>query len=420
MELTPPLQSPVTPLQDHPASGSAPETASHETALPVVLLGGNANALSIVRNLGRHGIDVTVSVPESYAALKSRYCRRTLPIPSGASPKEFWEEILLQQHHPDLRGSLLLALDDHAVEFLAERQPQLRADYRLDDSVPEIHLAMLDKLKTLKLATKAGIPTPGYCDVRDLEDLERVRAELQFPVVIKPVHAHLSRRHFPQIKVVIANAWEDLHRPVKAFLDRGLEIIVCEMIPGPDSLLSSYYTYHDADGHPLFHYTKRILRRHRLNCGKATYHISEWLPETAEAGQNFFRAIGFRGLGNVEFKRDPRDQQLKIIECNPRFTDAHELLVRCGLDTSLMIYRHLTNRPIDQVDPYRRPRRLIFPLYDLIAFHRLRKSKKLSTAAWLKSLAFRLDFPFFRINDPLPFFAEGIRTFKEQLRKQEL
>src|SRR5205823_8370112 len=129
---------------------------------------------------------------------------------------------------------------------------------------------------------------------------------------------------------IVENSFDELKEKVRLVHSLGLEIIVMEMIPGPDDLLSSYYTYISGDGRELFHFTKRILRRYPLNRGNACHHITEWLPETAKMGHEFFSAIGLRGLGNVEFKRDPRDGRLKLIEINARFTAAHQLLVSAG------------------------------------------------------------------------------------------
>ena len=91
-----------------------------------------------------------------------------------------------------------------------------------------------------------------------------------------------------------------------------------EFIPGGDDRHCSYYTYIDETGNPLFHFTKRLLRRHRANEGGATYHITDWNPEVAEKGLRLLQHVGLRGLGNVEFKRDPRDGELKLIEVNAR------------------------------------------------------------------------------------------------------
>ncbi len=69
--------------------------------------------------------------------------------------------------------------------------------------------------------------------------------------------------------------------------------MICELIPGPDSQLSRYYTYITHDGQALFHFTKRVLRRYPVNEGPASYHMTQWLPDTAELGKRFFSRDAF-------------------------------------------------------------------------------------------------------------------------------
>src|SRR6185437_4458297 len=125
----------------------------------------------------------------------------------------------------------------------------------------------------------------------------------------------------------------------------GLDVMVVEMVPGPDSRLCSYYTYLDESGTPLFHFTKRVIRRSPPVFGGGSYHITDWLPEVKELGLRFFQAVGLRGLGNVEFKRDERDGRLKLIECNARFTEANCLVMASSLDLPLLVYNRLVGRP---------------------------------------------------------------------------
>ena len=51
-----------------------------------------------------------------------------------------------------------------------------------------------------------------------------------------------------------------------------------------------------------------------------------------DLGLALFGHAGLRGVANVEFKRDPRDGRLKLIECNARFTAANGLLTASGID----------------------------------------------------------------------------------------
>jgi predicted ATP-grasp superfamily ATP-dependent carboligase len=114
-------------------------------------------------------------------------------------------------------------------------------------------------------------------------------------------------------------------------------------------------------------------------------------------------------VANVEFKRDPRDGILKLIECNARFTAANCLLAACGLDLSWFVYSRLAGLPEPPLADYPDGVRLWDPLRDIEAFRALRRSGELDFPTWLKSVLHRQTFPVFAWHDPLPTLRKLVR-----------
>ncbi len=384
---------------------------------PALILGGVENALSVTRSLGRRGVPVRVAASFHSAAIHSRYCTAAYPAPQGPSRADFWEDLLLGGGHPELNGSVVLPCDDFAIEFMASRREELARRYLVGDHVPSQQRALLDKQETLRMARENGIPAPLRWRVSRVADIDALEGKFDFPVLIKPIHSHRFQRVYRR-KLLVSEDFGDLRLHVSDALSRGLDIMVCELIPGPDTLLSSYYTYIDRDEQHLFHFTKRVIRRSPRNFGGASYHVTEWMPETAEMGQRFFRGIGFRGLGNIEFKRDPRDGRLKVIEVNARFTAAQELLLRSGMDIAWIIYNHMIGKEVPRVEAYRADLRMWYPLRDLAAFRELRARGELSAAGWLRSIAHPQVLPFFSVTDPVPALAELRRMLNKRVLKK--
>jgi predicted ATP-grasp superfamily ATP-dependent carboligase len=187
-----------------------------------------------------------------------------------------------------------------------------------------------------------------------------------------------------------------------------------EVIPGSDDLLCSYYTYLDESGEPQFDFTKRIIRRYPEHEGFGCCHITDWNPEVRELGLRLFQHAGLRGVANVEFKRDRRDGTLKLIECNARFTAANGLLVASGYDLGLFVYRRLAElqQPALRDVQYTKGLRLWYPLDDFLAYLDLRRQGRLTTSAWLRSVAHRHVLPYFSFSDPVP----SVMRLKMKLR----
>jgi D-aspartate ligase len=383
----------------------------------VIILGGGANALSIARSLGRYGLKVFAINQPGKNIQYSRYAEWIPVPPDKGSHEEAWARYLLGPASDHLRGAVLLAASDPALELLARHRPALLARFRLDASNPEAQLCMLNKLRTYEAATAAGVATPRFWVVRAAGQLERLRPSLVFPLLVKPQLSHVFVARFGK-KFFIAEDFEQLTEALVAASDAGIEVLLMELIPGPDELLSSYYTYLDEDGSPLFHFTKRIIRRFPPGMGGGCYHVTDEIPELREPALRLFRHVGLRGLANVEFKLDPRDGQRKLIECNARFTAANCLVARAGFDLARFVYNRVVGLPQPPLTTYRRGLRLWYPLEDLRAFRALHRRGELSAAAWAKSLLHPQTLPLFEWSDPLPSLMELVRALDKVPRSE--
>jgi len=389
---------------------------------PVIILGGDPNALSVARNLGRRGICVFAVNDPAVAVRFSRYCH-WLPVPWLGSNVASWTSYLLSSQADPLRGAVLLAASDEALEVIFNNRSQLAERYLLDDSNPDAQRSMLDKLGTYKAAQAAGVPLPRFW-VTNLAPgdssgancaggkLQELAAELVYPLLVKPLSSHRFGSKFGGQKFFVAHSFEDLCQGVERATAAGVEVMLVEQIPGLDDCSCSYYTYLDADQKPLFDYTKRVIRRYPVGMGQACYHITDRVAEVRELALRLFRQVGLRGLAHVEFKWDERDGLLKLIECNARFTAADCLLTRSGFDLASFVYNRLVGLPQAPLEKYKMGLRLWSPVEDFWAFLELRRRGQLTLWSWLRSIAHRQTFPYFRWSDPVPSLVRCARGLK--------
>ncbi|MHA6796002.1 carboxylate--amine ligase [Pseudonocardia bannensis] len=383
---------------------------------PVIVVGGNANALSIARALGPAGIDV-YGLGVSGAASRSRYLR-PLPLPSGSGPEQALAAALLGPETEHLRGAVVLACSDVGITVLARNRDALLERFRLDESDVTAQLDMLDKLTTYEHAVAAGVPTPLFWRVDSPEDLQRHRDEYVYPLIVKPLLSHEYQARFPgRTKFRVVADFDELLTEYRALSDAGLAVLLTEQIPGGDELLCSYYTYIDASGTATFDFTKRVIRRHPPGMGLACYHITDWNPEVRDVALQLFKYVGLRGLANAEFKRDERDGKLKLIECNARFTGGNPLVAAAGLDLAAHVYHRILGEPHELPTSYARGKRMLTPVDDLQSFLALRATGELNAGQWLRSLAHRQIFPYLRWDDPMPAVARATDRVRKLLSR---
>ncbi|MCB0295602.1 MAG: carboxylate--amine ligase, partial [Calditrichaeota bacterium] len=108
---------------------------------PVVILGGSSNALAVARSLGKHGVDIYLSVLERNCATFTRYAKKVFPIQDKKQVDAVWSDLLLRGSHPELHGSIIFPCNDDGLEFIARHRKELEAHYILDDSETDFVLA---------------------------------------------------------------------------------------------------------------------------------------------------------------------------------------------------------------------------------------------------------------------------------------
>src|SRR5579862_7505367 len=196
---------------------------------PVIILGGDPNALSVARNLGRRGIRVFAVNEADAPVCYSRYCQ-WLPTPWLGSNTASWTSYLLSAEAESLRGAVLLAASDEALEVLINNREALAGRYLLDDSNLEAQRLMLDKLSTYKVAQAAGVPIPRYWVAKDLQQLEDIAAELVYPILVRPLSSYRFGSKFGGKKFFVAKDFEELRDGVAKAAAAGVEVMLVEQI----------------------------------------------------------------------------------------------------------------------------------------------------------------------------------------------
>ena len=354
----------------------------------------------VARSLGRAGIPVHALGAPTDPIRYSRYCRSYVEFEDDAGFQAGCLESLLGQSD----GGVIMPASDDGVD-LAARNRGLLVDrgytvYQAEDAVT---LAMLDKAQTYALAQRIGIPAPRRLTLLSAADVETAAQQFSFPCALKPLSSHVFARQ-PGFggKVLIANSAEELRRLIDKTVAHGLEMMAIEIIPGGDDQLYGYSTYIDETGEPLFHFVERKLRQEPIQFGNGCYRIGEWNSEAADLGLRFCRESGLRGVAHVEFRKDSRDGQLKLMECNNRFDLCTQLICSSGIDLPLLVYNKAVGRPPPPLPSPKYGRRVWHPLPDYRAMRSYRRLGQLTRGAWIRSLLHPQRFTVFSWRDPMP------------------
>ena len=376
---------------------------------PVLLLGGEVNALSVARDLVAMGVTVYAVGGADSCVRNSRHVRWIdVDVTSGVEPA--WAAFLLGPASDHLCGAVVLACSDAGIRVLANHRDALLERFKLDASDARAQIEMLDKLTTYQHAAAAGVCTPKFWAVGSSEQLSDVREQLVYPLIVKPRLSHVFESRFGK-KYILASRFEDVQVAFDAAIQAGIDVLLVELIPGDDDGLASYFTYVDDRGEALIDYTKRVIRRYPAGMGAGCYHVTDWVPQLVEPSRALLRQSGLRGLANIEFKRDPRDGQYKLIECNGRFAGSNVLVTASGCNLAALVYNRIVDRPHAVPNQFVMGMRLWDPARDFFAFRERRRNGELTLLRWLVSICRRQTFPVFRFSDPRPGWSRLLRMF---------
>jgi predicted ATP-grasp superfamily ATP-dependent carboligase len=254
------------------------------------------------------------------------------------------------------------------------------------------------------LAERLSIPVPRMWFPRSEEDLAAI--EVDNPVILKPA----IKEHF--FYTTRAKAWRadttaellDAFRRATQIMPAS-EVIIQEMIPGGGEQQYAYCAFF-REGGPVASMTVRRHRQHPSDFGIAsTYVETITMAELAEPSCRFLTAIGYYGLVELEYKRDPRDGVCKLLDVNARTWAYHSLGGPAGVDFPHLLFRDQIGAPVQEA--HARPGvRWIRLATDVPNALRDIRAGRLRPGEYLRSLRGLNTEAVFSLKDPLPGLCE--------------
>lgn len=371
-----------------------------------LVIGGDHPGLAVARSLGRRGIPVQV-IDDAYCISSwSRYVQRVIRVDNLRGERETVEAILDAGRRFGLRDWVLFPTRDETVAALSKYRCELETFFKVPVPGWETVKWAWDKRNTYEIAERLGIPCPRTFNVSNADQLRGLYSHL--PLAIKPA---IKENFFYRTgaKAWRADTIDQLHHFFeRARKDIGAdEILLQEIIPGNGETQYSFCAFvKDGDAHSTL--VARRERQHPPEFGRsATYVETIEEPEVEELSHRFLKSIGYYGVVEIEFKRDPRDRKFKLLDVNARIWGFHGLGAVAGVDFPYLLFSDQTGTPETACRSQTGVGwlRLITDLPT--SFFSILKGT-LSVRAWIASIRRTKIESVFALDDPMPSLAEAI------------
>jgi predicted ATP-grasp superfamily ATP-dependent carboligase len=263
------------------------------------------NSLSAIRNLGQHGVSVVAASPRRVAqGFLSKYADSHFTYPPPSDEERFIEAVLREVSARQV--DLVLPVGDATTRALSRHKARVSAAVALPVADwPAMEIASNKKL-ALEFAHSLSIPVP-----RQFATVDSVKC---FPVVVKGSVGSGRVRY--------VHDREDLKRRVRG------DVVIQELIRGDGYGFFALFDH----GRERAVFMHRRLREYPVTGGASTAAESVHDPTLQELGLKLLRALNWHGVAMVEFKRDVRDHQFKLMEINAKFWGSLDLALAAGVE----------------------------------------------------------------------------------------
>jgi len=384
---------------------------------PAVVLGNAATGLYVARELGRAGVRVYGVSRARECGDASRYLQACAVCPTSEDTLDFlFREVAHEGAKP-----VLIPTSDHFIDFVSANAARLSEHFTFQQSYANgLARSLVSKSGLYQLCVDQNIALPNWMTVTRTS-IHAMLGELIFPVFLKPCQIHEIKSEMKGKKGWVLQNEADLERIIPSLPAGDHSYIAQEIVPGPESDIHLHCAYFDSLSRPHQSFTGRKLRQYPPGFGSASIVVSEACEEAKEISERFLTAIGFQGIAASEFKRDPRDGRLKLIEINPRPSLWFSVATAAGKKVSLAAFHDLgdtgasppESEQVDQIGWryfsrdlyssyfYKKASDFVLPRPDVDAYRRALK---------------RIDAVFCR-DDPAPAFSEWTSSMKSFLRR---
>lgn len=314
---------------------------------------GYKHTLAAVRSLGLKGVEVNVGSTSLHAvSFYSKYARSKYIYPN---PKNTPLRFINAINHLVEKGNydVLLPIGYDTTVTTAKFKEQLIQHVAVPVADYDTLSIAADKIKTLKFADKIGVPIPKTIACKNINDVKKAVKQLKFPMVIKAALETGRTTYANRLTEVRSKC-----RSLSTSLSDGF--LIQEYIPGDG--YGFFGLFNEGALRAIFMH-KRV-REYPITGGPSTAAESVYEPRLKELGLKMLRLLNWHGVAMVEFRKDFRDNEYKLMEINPKFWGSLDLAIASGIDFPYLICKMAVDGDVKPVFRYKVGVKFMWPFPD--------------------------------------------------------
>lgn len=302
-------------------------------------------AVGIARSLGQLGVPVYAVVEDRYTPLAaSRYLTKAFVWKSWPGSSEAFLAAMARIRDAINQPTILIPLDDLSAIFVAENATALSRWFlfpKLPQSLPR---QLANKASLYATCVRMGVPCARTIVPHSSDDVREFIEHVSFPIVAKAAEQwHLLKGGY-NVKII------QTHQALLALCDQvdseeNSEMVLQEYIPGEDWI---YHGYCDSKAGLYVSFTGKKILDYPPGAGSTAIGLSAGNEALLLQSEKFLRDISYSGISDMDWRRDERDGQYKLMDCNPRIGMNFQMFeTSAGIDVVRAEHLNLTGHSVD-------------------------------------------------------------------------
>ncbi len=381
--------------------------------LPAYVLGGGANGLGVIRNLGRNNITVYGVIENQSQKLYSKFCKKWYVVPGIEKDSLVLKAFFLDRERENVGGVIFPTSDLFALH-LSEVKMYLENSYRIPVSTSEIVRKLVDKKEFYQSLSKSklNIPYPKTYFPETSDDVKKIAQDIDYPIFLKPLVTQIFVTNF-RGKGFIANTPDELMNYFLVAKKNDLDMLLQEIIPGlAANNIYGVEGYFDKNSTVKAIFTHLRLRGWPPTFGNTCLResiSSEEVADIVSMTKQYLKTINYYGLMEAEWKRDPRDGSFKLLEINARQSMQNVLPSVCGINLILIAYIDAVKGNVKRMDTFKVGIKWVDFLNDFASM----VDTHVSFRDWIGSLKDVQAWSYFAVDDVIPWVISSLNTINK-------
>jgi predicted ATP-grasp superfamily ATP-dependent carboligase len=280
----------------------------------------------------------------------SRYVKAAFLYPFPDRSVENAHQVVLEKvklYRPDV----LMPVFDRGWEVVyAHEEEYEKYTYIVAHPHRELYKVLTNKASLAECARAHGVAVPKTFSPKTMDEALDMKDQYPYPVLLKANKGVAGKG---------IDRAENASQLVEILKNRSDIPTIQEWIEGEDLELTIFCEH----GKPVAGHVYLSIRNAPIPYGPPVACRSIRNDELLAIGCMFLEAIGYHGVGHLDFRRDRRDGRPKLLDFNARIAGTNEISLRTGIDFGYMQYQMATGESLKECFDYELGRefRWLFP-----------------------------------------------------------